>query len=240
MKRAIILCGGWPGHDPEAISSRFEDILKREGCAVETVRSTAFFADAARLRRYDLLVPVWSYSGQNDLPDVWMVNLADAVSDGMGIAGCHGGMCDAFRESVLWQFLTGAQWVAHPSVPFYHCTPCVSSPEGAFFRDYRVRFVDRESPLTRGLSDFDMHSELYWLHIDPSVHVLAETTLSRQGDEYAPHLSDGDVTMPVAYTRHWGRGRVFYSALGHSDAEFDRFPTALELMRRGLLWALRD
>ena len=237
MKRALILCGGWKGHDPEAIAARFAGALMDAGCAVETIRSTQPFSDRDWLGCFDLLVPVWSYNGENVLPDAWAVNIADAVADGMGVAGCHGGMGDAFRESVLWQFMIGSQWVAHPGLPFIHCTPAVPSRAEDFLRDYRVRIVDTESPITEGLSDFDMRSELYYLHLDPAVHVLAETVVSGDGG-FAPHLADGPVTMPVAYARHWGRGRVFYSSLGHSDAEFDRFPTAWEMMRRGLLWAL--
>ena len=239
MRRALILCGGWPGHDPEAIAARFDGALRDAGCDTEIIRSTRPFADREWLGRFDLLVPVWSYTGENVLPDAWAVNIADAVADGMGVAGCHGGMCDAFRESVLWQFMTGSQWVAHPSVPFIHCTPAVPSRAEDFLRDYRVRIVDRGSPITRDLNDFDMRSELYYLHLDPSVHVLAETTVTDGGSGFAPHLTDGPVTMPVAYTRRWGRGRVFYCSLGHSDAEFDRFPGAWALMRRGLLWALQ-
>ena len=240
MKRALILCGGWPGHDPEAIAHRFADALRGAGCEVELIRSTGPFADREWLGRFDLLVPVWSYIGKNDLPDAWAVNVADAVAGGMGVAGCHGGMCDAFRESVLWQFMTGSQWVAHPSVPFVHCTPAVPSRAEDFFRNYRVRIVDRECPIAQGLADFDVHSELYYLHLDPAVRVLAETTVTDGGAAYAPHLADGPVTMPVAYTRHWGGGRVFYCSLGHSDAVFDQFPAAWALMRRGLLWALGD
>lgn len=240
MKRALILCGGWPGHDPVAVAGRFRGLLEARGCAVETIGSTEPFADAGFLRGLDLLVPVWSYAGTPALPDDYAVHIADAVSDGMGIAGCHGGMCDAFRESVLWQFLTGAQWVAHPSNPFYHCTPCVPSPEGAFLREYTVHIEDVDSPITRGLRDFRVRSEQYYLHVDPAVRVLATTRFVREGDEYAPHLTDGPVTMPVAYARRWGRGRIFYSSLGHCDAEFDRFPEALTLMCRGLLWALGE
>lgn len=238
MKRALILCGGWPGHDPEAVAARFASALREAGCETETIRSIEPFADREWLGRFDLLVPVWSYTGKDALPDAWAVNIVDAVANGMGVAGCHGGMCDAFRESVLWQFMTVSQWVAHPGVPFIHCTPAVPSRAEDFTRDYRVSIVGGESPITRGLSDFDMRSELYYLHLDPAVRVLAETTVDNGGCAYAPHLADGPVTMPIAYTRHWGKGRIFYCSLGHSDAEFDRFPAAWVLMRRGLLWAL--
>ena len=50
------------------------------------------------------------------------------------------------------------------------------------------------------------------------------------------HASNGEVDVPVAWTKRWGHGRVFYCSLGHHNDVFDE-PTALEMMRRGLLWA---
>jgi type 1 glutamine amidotransferase len=44
--------------------------------------------------------------------------------------------------------------------------------------------------------------------------------------------------MPVVWKRIWGKGRVFYSSLGHVAADFD-VPEALEIQRRGLVWAAR-
>ena len=241
QKSALILCGGWIGHDPENISNRFARELRAAGCEVQIERNPDCFADGEFLKRFDLIAPCWSYTGENVLPDEYAVNIADAVSAGTGIAGCHGGMCDAFRESVLWQFLVGAQWVSHPSSPFYHCTPCIEPPEGVFFRDFTVQITNRTSPITKDIPDFEVKAEeQYYLHVDPAVQVLATTEVTAPEGEYAPHLTDApSVTMPVAYTRRWNEGKIFYLSLGHQDAFFDRTPAAAELMRRGLLWALR-
>ena len=64
--------------------------------------------------------------------------------------------------------------------------------------------------------------------IDPAVHVLADTEYLHEGRS---------CTMPVAWIKTWGKGRVFYSALGHAPEEFTEFPEALTLSTRGLLWA---
>ena len=241
QKKALILCGGWAGHDPVNIANRFAHSLREEGCSVTIMDNPDCFADALFLRGFDLIVPCWSYTGKNVLPDEYAVNIADAVSSGTGIAGCHGGMCDAFRESVLWQFLIGAQWVSHPSSPFFHCTPCIEPPEGVFFRDFLVHIVDRNSPITRDIPDFEVHTEeQYYLHVDPAIQVLATTEFVAIPGEYAPHLTDmRTVTMPVAYTRKWNMGKIFYLSLGHQDSFFERTPAAAEMMRRGLIWALR-
>ena len=42
--------------------------------------------------------------------------------------------------------------------------------------------------------------------------------------------------MPVAWKRMWGKGRVFYSSLGHVAKDFE-VPEVLEIVKRGMQWA---
>ncbi|MGE4468444.1 ThuA domain-containing protein, partial [Sphaerochaeta sp.] len=144
--------------------------------------------------------------------------LADAIASGVGVAGCHGGMCDAFRTNVLWQFIMGGNWVAHP---------------GSDGVPYEVNIKQSSSPLVAGIKDFSLSSEQYYLHVDPAVEVLA-TTKFPTVDWY--HSTNGVVQMPVVWTKKWGHGRVYYNSLGHHNDIFD-IPEAWELMKRGLLWA---
>ena len=51
------------------------------------------------------------------------------------------------------------------------------------------------------------------------------------------HAANKAVQMPVAWTKYWGLGRVFYCSLGHHDDVFDKSPNAEVLMERGMLWA---
>ena len=146
-------------------------------------------------------------------------NIAAAVGAGVGIAGCHGGMCDAFRNDTEWQFLTGGQWVSHP---------------GGDGVEYMVNIRRGSSPLIEGLEDFSVRSEQYYLHVDPAIEVLA-TTRFPLVNFY--HASNKPIDMPVVWTKYWGVGRVFYCSLGHQDKVFEESPTAEELMRRGMLWA---
>jgi type 1 glutamine amidotransferase len=148
-------------------------------------------------------------------------NVCEVVAEGTGIAGCHGGMCDSFRQSTHWQFLTGAQWVEHPG------------NDGVKYRVEMVR--SSSSPLIEGIADFDVSSEQYYIHIDPAVNVLATTRFPTVD---GPHAANGPVDVPVAYTKRWGKGKVYYNSLGHHADIFD-IPEALELMRRGFLWASR-
>ena len=136
---------------------------------------------------------------------------------GVGLAGWHGGMCDAFRTHTEYQFMTGGQWVAHPGgvVP------------------YRVDGIDQICPLTAGLKPFNMVSEQYYMHTDPSNRVLAWTTFS--GEHGNCPWVEG-CRMPVAWLRRWGQGRVFYTSLGHINRDFD-VPEAFEIVKRGIQWA---
>ena len=216
MKKALIFFGGWHGHEPEPISARFARILEKNGFAVDRVEGVECLSDAEKLLEYDLIVPVMTMS---ELPRAYEKNISYAISHGVGLAGAHGGMCDAFRASVDWQFITGGQWVSHP---------------GGDSVTYTVNINHGSSPITEGLEDFTVTSEQYYLHVDPAIEILA-TTRFPVYNYY--HSANKPVDMPVAWTKYWGLGRVFYCSLGHHDDEFDKFPTAEILMERGMLWA---
>lgn len=216
MTRALVTWGGWEGHEPEKVGPMFADWLRDAGIEVTLTDSLACFDDAEALKAYDLIVPVWTMS---KIEKQQALNVCAAVAAGTGIAGCHGGMCDAFRENVDWQFMTGAQWVAHPG------------NDGV---DYGVR-ITSDDPLVAGVGDFTVKTEQYYLHVDPAVKVHAVCDFPVVD---GPHSVNGPVAMPVVFTKGYGAGRVYYNALGHQKNVIDHGPAA-ELMRRGLLWAAR-
>ena len=211
-KRVLIVCGGWQGHEPRACCDLFAGLLDEAGCEVELVETLDVYLDVEKLRGLDLIVPIWTMA---TITPEQERGLLTAIEGGVGAGGWHGGMADAFRDSTNYQFMVGGQWVAHP---------------GNIIQ-YRVEIIDRDDPITAGIADFEMHSEQYYLHVDPSNEVLATTTFS---GEHAPWI-EGTV-MPVIWKRRYGQGRVFYSSLGHQRVDFD-VPEARETVRRGLLWA---
>ena len=215
MTQALITWGGWEGHEPDKVATIFRKMLEEGGMDVTVTDSLACFDDPDRLVSYDLIVPVWTMS---ELSREAAENVSNAVSRGTGLAGCHGGMCDAFRNNVLWQCMTGANWVAHP---------------GGDGVEYQVNIVDQTHELTKEISDFDVSSEQYYLHVDPANHVLATTRFPKVAWFHSPN---GPVDMPVAWTRRWGMGRVYYNALGH-HADVIADGPAYEMLRRGLFWA---
>jgi hypothetical protein len=236
MKKALIVQGGWPGHEPAQTAEIAARELRREGGQVEIAASLDALKDEAKLRNLDLIVPVWTMGDTaKPLPRGTLTPLLNAVKSGVGLGGWHGGMCDAFRIEVEYQFMTGGQWVSHP---------------GNDKARYRVRIGPTESSITQGLRDFYVTSEQYFMHVDPGVTVLATThftpgAASGNGlDQAAQDAVDRDevpdaVVMPVTWTKRYGQGRVFYTSLGHVARVFE-IPEALSMLRRGLLWAARS
>lgn len=210
-RKALIVKGGWQGHEPDQTTALFEEALGKEGWAVEVATETAVFADVERLKGFDLLVPNWT---MGSLAKEEEKGILEAVASGVGFAGAHGGAGDAFRGSLGYQWLVGGIFAGHPYVGPYtvHVTPV-------------------ESPITAGLpAAFEYDSEQYYMLVDPGVTVLATT----------PYVHEGaTVTMPVIWTKRWGAGRVFYLALGHVAQEYRDRPEILAMTLRGFAWAAR-
>lgn len=214
MKKALMVWGGWEGHEPKQCVDIFAPILQQEGFEVRISDTLEVYTERDYLRSLSLVVPVWT---MGTITEEQERGLLAAVESGVGIAGWHGGMGDSFRNNCDYQFMVGGQWVVHPG--------------GVI--DYRVNIVKPEDPIVAGLSDFDMHSEQYYMHVDPSNEVLATTTFT---GEHCPWIEG--VVMPVAWKRRYGAGRVFYCSLGHVAADF-QVPEAKEMVKRGMLWAAR-
>ena len=214
MKSVLFVCGGWEGHEPEKCAAVFAPVLQENGYEVEISTTLDTYLDREKMRSLDLVIPIWT---MGEITDQQEEGLRRAVESGVGLAGWHGGMADSFRHSINYQFMVGGQWVAHPGKII----------------DYEVNIIDHEDPITSGLEDFSMHSEQYYMHVDPSNDVLATTTFS---GEHVPWI-EGNI-VPVVWKRQWGEGRVFYCSLGHVAKDFD-VPEAKEIVKRGMLWASR-
>ena len=214
MKKVLFVWGGWEGHEPKQCVDIFAPIMASEGYTVEISNTLDVYLDQEKMLAFDLIVQVWT---MGKITSEQLKGLQTAIGSGVGFGGWHGGMGDSFRESTDYQFLVGGQWVAHPG--------------GVI--DYAVQITNHTDPITAGIKDFAMHSEQYYMHIDPSNEVLATTTF---GGEHVPWIKGA--TIPVVWKRMWGQGKVFYTSLGHVAADFNG-PEAREIVRRGLLWATR-
>jgi len=220
MRKALIVWGGWNGHQPKEVAEVFRGILAEEGFSVTVSDTLDSFKDEAALRELSLIVPIWT---MGKITPEQSKPVYNAVRDaGVGIAGCHGGMCDSFREATEWQFMTGGQWVAHPG------------NDGV---KHTIHITDPNHPITKGIQDFSISTEQYYMHVDPGIKVLATTEFPTPGAD-GPHTPNGKTIMPQVWTKLYGNGRVFYNALGHQAAIFD-LPQPRELMRRGFNWAAK-
>ncbi|MBA4322319.1 MAG: hypothetical protein C0408_05815 [Odoribacter sp.] len=211
-KRILYVWGGWMGHQPDLCRDIFVPWLESEGAVVTVSDTLITYIERDLKNEFDLVIQAWTM-GQIEASQEKA--LLEAVRSGVGLAGWHGGLGDSFRNNTEYQFMVGGQWVAHPG--------------GVI--DYRVNITDRKDPVTKGLADFDMHSEQYYMHVDPNVKVLATTTFD---DKFASWI--GGNVVPVAWKKVYGKGRVFYSSLGHVADDF-KVMQALEIQKRGIRWA---
>lgn len=213
MREALIVWGGWSGHEPEQCATIVKSMLEEDGFKVYVENTTEAFADPT-IHDLSLIVPIFTMS---KIEKEELSNLTAAVESGVGLGGFHGGMADAFREAVDYQFMVGGQWVSHPGN----------------IVDYRVDIERPDDPIMEGIESFPYTSEQYFMHVDPTIEVLATTTFN--GDH--AYWING-VKMPVVWKHRYGKARVFYSSLGHVAKEFE-VPQMRTILRRGLNWAAR-
>lgn len=220
MKRKVLIVwGGWDGHTPEKSANLFVPWLREQGFDVEVSTTLDSYKDEKKMNNLSLIVQCWT---MGEIDKEQKEGLSKAVSNGVGMVGWHGGIIDSFRKETEYQFMTGGQWVAHPG-------GCIPS--------YDIKIVDRKHELTRGIKDFTIKdSEQYYIHYDPAVHVLCTTTFS--GKHGKPEQYVAGTVMPYAYTRSWGKGRVFVACWGHTFKDFE-VPEAFEIVKRSMLWAVR-
>ena len=211
-KRVLYVWGGWMGHEPDKCRDIFVPWLESEGATVTVSNTLDSYIKFDLKKDFDLIIQAWT---MGTITGPQEKSLEEAVKSGVGLAGWHGGTGDSFRNNTEYQFMVGGQWVAHPG--------------GVI--DYSVNITDKKDPVTKGLTDFAMHSEQYYMHVDPNVKVLATTTFTDQKADWI-----GGCTIPVAWKKVYGKGRVFYSSLGHVASDFS-VSQALEIQKRGIRWA---
>jgi type 1 glutamine amidotransferase len=228
-RNALVVRGGWDGHQPVAATEGFIPFLEEQGFLVRVEESTAVYADADAMAETDLIVQSVTMS---TIERDELAGLRAAVEAGTGFTGWHGGIADSFRASSDYLQLVGGQFATHPAVG-----PGETRLEGEEnFRDYTVQITElgRTHPITAGLGDFDLHTEQYWVLFDELNDVLATTTHPAEDWQpwHRPH------TSPVVWTRQWGKGRIVVSTPGHSLDVLDH-PSVRAIIERGMLWAAR-
>lgn len=217
-QRALVVRGGWEGHDPVGSTDVFIPHLREAGFDVTVEDSLEVYADETAMSGVDLIVQSWT---MGDILADEMHGLRIAVENGAGLAGWHGGVLDAFRNATDFQHIVGGQFVAHPGDMVDH--------------EIAVRPERADHPIVAGLGPrIRLTTEQYWVHTDPLCDVLVTTTHDVRPD--APWQEPA--TVPVAWTRQWGDGRVFACTVGHGVDDLS-IPEIRTMIGRGLIWAAR-
>jgi len=213
-KNVLVVWGGWDGHQPEVFANLVEKWLISQKSNYKIANGTEAYDDYEELIKYDLIIQSIT---MGEIDGKRANNLIKAVRNGVGIAGAHGGLGDSFRNNPNYQFMIGGQWVSHPGGKV----------------DFKVNFLDDD--LTKGLNDFEINSEQWYVHYDPNIEIIASTTFTYDFFSWI----DG-VVMPVAWKKTFDKGKVFYTSIGHDPMEFEKHADAWKLLTRGFIWAARD
>lgn len=228
-KKALVVRGGWDGHQPIEATNLFIPYLEANGYAVQVEDSPAIYADAETMAEIDLIVQCYT---MGTIEKDALAGLRAAIEAGTGFAGWHGGIADSYRNSADYLQLVGGQFACHPG----------KAPEERIgeqsdnYVPYRINFNEAaaDHPITTGLEDFDLVTEQYWVLSDQYIDVLATTTQAvRPWDQWTR-----PITSPAIWTRQWGQGKIFICTPGHR-VEVLEDPNVKTIIERGLLWASR-
>lgn len=230
QRTALIVRGGWEGHEPVETSDSFIPFLEGEGFAVRVEEGPKVFADAGYLASVDLVVHAVTMStiGQDELR-----GLRTAVANGTGLAGWHGGIADSYRTEADYLQLVGGQFAHHQARA--RREELRGEAADNFVR-YTVDIVPEqaEHPIVAGIADFELETEQYWVLSDTYNDVLATTTIpARDFDAW-----QRPITCPAVWTRRWGAGTVFVCTAGHDRSIVDH-PSVRTIIERGMLWVAR-
>ncbi|MHC2186937.1 ThuA domain-containing protein [Rathayibacter agropyri] len=228
-KTALVVRGGWDGHQPVEATELFLPFLRENGYDVRVEESTAVYADETFMTTVDLIVQ------SNTMTSIqWeeFLGLRAAVERGTGLAGWHGGIADSYRDNSDYLQLIGGQFASHPGKHPDERTGEQSDNYVPHTIEMTALAVDH--PITQGISDFELVTEQYWVLHDDYNDVLATTTQAvRPWDPWKR-----PITSPAIWTRLWGEGRIFVSTPGHR-VEILQDENVRTIIERGMLWASR-
>ena len=207
-KKILVVFGGRAGHQPKYFADKISSWLKSQKAKVYLSDSTTVYTNEKLMNELDLII---QHITMSKITDDQLNGLLKAVKNGTGLAGCHGGLGDSFRNNTEYQYMIGGQFVKHPGGQV----------------NYRVTIENRKDSITRGIKDFNIFSEQYYMHVDPALNVLATTTFS---EKYDPWING--VIIPVVWKKKYGKGKIFYNSIGHSKQDNNN-PEVWTLIKRG-------
>jgi hypothetical protein len=204
--KTLVLAGG-EIHDFKSCGTAMREVLEADDRFEVDYVEDDLSVLADGLDAYDVLA---FYYTVGEISTEQKNGLLEWVASGKGYVGVHSA-ADSFRGCPEYRSMVGGHFVTHPR-----------------YRKYQVTITDTDHPITSGLieeepAEFFVTDEMYVTSYDERNHVLARA-LWKSG------------TVPVAWTKSWGEGRVFWLALGH-DGEACQHEMFKKLLARGTLWA---
>lgn len=219
--RMLFVLGSPPYHDIRTLPPILEKVIQQVG-GIQVTRleppqdkkpdDPDHLKKLATLKRADYDVLVF-YTSRYKIDDVTERALQQFVEDGGGIVGIHGASF-SFENSQVWTRLLGARFTGH--IPGTH--------------PLNIVIADTKHPITAGVGPFTIVDEEYkHKFADVDRHVLGRF-------RERPPASDQTANMDILWTREVGKGRVFYTALGHAKEAWEN-PAWQKLVIQGIFWA---
>lgn len=228
-KRAVIVRGGWDGHQPVEATEFFLPFLSENGYDYEIFESPEVYLDEERMAATDLIIQCMTKSS---IERDQTMGLRAAIEAGTGFAGWHGGIADSYRDSEEYLHLMGVQFAHHPGK---HPDERIGEQSDNYI-PHRIDILPEaaDHPITAGIESFELETEQYWVLHDGLLDVLATTTLPKRDFDpwHSEHVS------PAVWTRRWGKGKIFVATPGHRVEVLEN-PNVKTIIERGILWATR-
>ncbi len=190
----VLLLTGANNHDWKRSSPFLKAVLEGSGLfSVTLTEDPSSVLEQGALDRYQLFLidyngPAWSAAAQR--------NFLEAVENGAGVVAVHAAN-NSFPEWAAYEKMIGLTW-----------RPVSGHGE---FHEFTVKMTDQAHPVTRGVSEFRISDELYH-RLVPTPGVDLRVLATAWSD---PKRGGTGLDEPMMTVTQYGRGRVFYHALGH-------------------------
>ena len=216
-----VALGGLPIRALASSGPVVKEIGEKSGAFEATVTDDPGALTAENLRNYDAVL--FYTTGELPISEEQKKAFLDFLRNGKGFAGVHSAT-DTFYKWPEYGELIGGYFDRHP-----------------WHQEVRVKVEDRRHPATRHLGEsFTIHDEIYqfrnWSR--DKVHVLLSLEVESV-DLTNKNVRRTYKDFGLAWTNTYGKGRVFYTALGHRPEVWadERFRTHL---LNGLRWVMKD
>ncbi len=206
-----------------AAAAALKAIAVHEHWNLFSTENAAVF-NATELERFDVVV--WNNVSGDVLTLSQRRDFEAYIEKGGGYAGLHGSGGDFYYD---WDWyadrLLGARFKSHPQSPQFQAA--------------KLKIDDRNNPIVRGLpGEWTMTDEWYSFQTNPR-QKGAQVLVTLDESTYRPVAGKLDLHMgdhPIAWTQCLGKGRSFYTAIGHRPESYSE-PNTNQLIRQGVAWA---